>query len=170
MERRAEPGCFRVRPSMIGASRKHPTCTAPRNPGTPYFASLHPGYDFPKSLQRSRHAARALRPGHESVLSLRIMRSTCAAILLLAGMFAAEAQTPGDPAQKGSPVSISSDVIKELAPAGKLRAAINLGNPVLAQGTPEAPRGVTVDLAHELARRTGLTLELVSFTAAGKVF
>ena len=94
----------------------------------------------------------------------------CAAILLLAGMFAAEAQTPGDPPQKGSIVSIPSDVVKELAPTGKLRAAINLGNPVLAQGTPEAPRGVTVDLARELARRTGLDLELVPFPAAGKVF
>src|SRR5439155_19307138 len=78
--------------------------------------------------------------------------------------------TPGEPAQKGSIVSIPSDVVKQLAPTGKLRAAINLGNPVLAQGTPEAPRGVTVDLARELARRTGLDLELVPFPAAGKVF
>ena len=65
---------------------------------------------------------------------------------------------------------IPSDVTKQLAPTGKLRAAINLGNPVLAQGTPDAPRGVTVDLARELARRTGLALELVPFDAAGKVF
>ena len=63
------------------------------------------------------------------------------------------------------------DVVKELAPTGKLRAAINLGNPVLAQKGPGGePRGVTVDLATELARRTGLTLELVPFDAAGKVF
>src|SRR6266699_6173046 len=95
----------------------------------------------------------------------------CAAMLLLAGAFAAPAQTPGAPAQKGSIVSqVPSDVVKQLAPSGKLRAAINLGNPVLAQGTPEAPRGVTVDLARELARRTGLALELVPFAAAGKVF
>src|SRR6266699_5386791 len=95
----------------------------------------------------------------------------CAAMLLLAGAFAAPAQTPGEPAQKGSIVSqVPSDVVKQLAPSGKLRAAINLGNPVLAQGTPEAPRGVTVDLARELARRTGLALELVPFPAAGKVF
>jgi polar amino acid transport system substrate-binding protein len=94
-----------------------------------------------------------------------------AAILLLAGTFAACAQTPGEPAQKGSIVSsIPSEVVKELAPTGKLRAAINLGNPVLAQGTAEAPRGVTVDLARELARRAGLALELVPFAAAGKVF
>jgi polar amino acid transport system substrate-binding protein len=63
------------------------------------------------------------------------------------------------------------DVVKDLAPTGKLRAAINLGNPVLAQKGPDGePRGVTVDLANELARRTGLTLELVPFDAAGKVF
>ncbi len=91
-------------------------------------------------------------------------------MLLLAGMFAALAQPPGDPAQKGSIVSIPSDVVKELAPKGKLRVAINLGNPVLAQGTADAPRGVTVDLARELARRTGLALEFVPFSAAGKVF
>jgi polar amino acid transport system substrate-binding protein len=99
----------------------------------------------------------------------RFMRHTCAAILLLAGSVAALAQLP--PEQKGSPVSdVSADVTKQLAPTGKLRVAINLGNPVLAQGTPEAPRGVTVDLARELARRTGLDLTLVPFPAAGKVF
>src|SRR5262245_11176371 len=99
----------------------------------------------------------------------RFMRHTRAAILLLAGSVAALAQLP--PEQKGSPVSdVSADVTKQLAPTGKLRVAINLGNPVLAQGTPEAPRGVTVDLARELARRTGLDLTLVPFPAAGKVF
>jgi polar amino acid transport system substrate-binding protein len=97
-----------------------------------------------------------------------MLHIVCAAILLLAGISAAPAQIP---AQKGGTVSnISSDVVKQLSPTGKLRAAINLGNPVLAQGTPENPRGVTVDLARELARRTGLALELVPFAAAGKVF
>jgi polar amino acid transport system substrate-binding protein len=65
---------------------------------------------------------------------------------------------------------LSPDLIEQLAPTGRVRTAINLGNPVLAQGTPADPRGVTVDLARELARRTGLELELVPFTAAGKVF
>jgi polar amino acid transport system substrate-binding protein len=92
----------------------------------------------------------------------------CAAILFFAAISAAPAQIP---AQQGGTVSnISDDVVKQLSPTGKLRAAINLGNPVLAQGTPENPRGVTVDLARELARRTGLALELVPFAAAGKVF
>ncbi|MBA2307097.1 ABC transporter substrate-binding protein [Candidatus Dependentiae bacterium] len=58
-----------------------------------------------------------------------------------------------------------------LAPAGKLRAAINFGNPVLAAkdaATGEA-RGVSVDLARELGRRLGVPVELVSYDAAGKV-
>lgn len=61
-------------------------------------------------------------------------------------------------------------VAGELAPSGVLRASINLGNPVLAQGTPEAPGGVTVDIARELARRLGVSLELVCFDAARKSF
>ena len=61
-------------------------------------------------------------------------------------------------------------VAQDLAPGGVLRASINLGNPVLAQGTAEAPAGVTVDIARELARRLELSLELVCFDAARKSF
>jgi polar amino acid transport system substrate-binding protein len=63
----------------------------------------------------------------------------------------------------------SGELIRDFAPTGVLRAAINLGNIVLAQGTPDAPRGVTVDLARELARRLGVELRFVPFNAAGKV-
>src|SRR5688572_29300574 len=63
----------------------------------------------------------------------------------------------------------SEELIGDFAPTGPLRAAINIGNPVLAKGTPDAPRGVTVDLARELAKRLGLELEFVPFDAAGKV-
>lgn len=62
------------------------------------------------------------------------------------------------------------NVAKDLAPSGTLRASINLGNPVLAQGTPEAPTGVTVDIAREVAKRLGVQLELVCFDAARKSF
>jgi polar amino acid transport system substrate-binding protein len=56
----------------------------------------------------------------------------------------------------------------ELGTTGKLRAAINFGNPILASRGPGGePRGVSVDLAHEAARRLGLPLELVTFTSAG---
>jgi polar amino acid transport system substrate-binding protein len=77
------------------------------------------------------------------------------------------------PAQQGSPMnSVSSDVLKELAPTGKVRAAINLGNMVLAQKDPSTgrPKGITPDLAHELGRRLGVPVELFPFDAAGKVF
>jgi polar amino acid transport system substrate-binding protein len=65
-----------------------------------------------------------------------------------------------------------AEVLRELAPSGKLRAAINLGNPILAQKGPAGgdPVGVSVDLARELARRLEQPLELVIFHAAGKVF
>jgi polar amino acid transport system substrate-binding protein len=93
-------------------------------------------------------------------------RTLCALILILAATPLAFAQT-----QRGPMTTVPPDVVKDLAPTGKLRAAINLGNPVLAQKGPGGePRGVTVDLATELARRTGLALELVPFDAAGKVF
>ncbi|MET9314762.1 transporter substrate-binding domain-containing protein [Kribbella sp. NPDC003505] len=61
-------------------------------------------------------------------------------------------------------------VAEDLAPDGVLRASINLGNPVLAQGTAAAPSGVTVDIARELAGRLELPLELVCFDAARKSF
>ena len=54
----------------------------------------------------------------------------------------------------------------DLAPGGTLRAAINLGNPVLAQGTAAAPTGVAVDIAREIGARLGLPVELACFDAA----
>jgi polar amino acid transport system substrate-binding protein len=57
----------------------------------------------------------------------------------------------------------------ELAPSGKLRAAINLGNPVLASRGPGGElQGVSVDLARELAQRLGVPAELLPFDSAGK--
>ena len=57
-----------------------------------------------------------------------------------------------------------------LCPTGKLRAAINLGNPILANldTTMGQPFGVSVDLAHELAKRLNIDLELVVVTGAAK--
>ena len=62
--------------------------------------------------------------------------------------------------------------VKDLAPGGTLRAAINVGNAVLAArpATPGGePTGISVDLARELARRLGVPLQLIVFDAAGKV-
>jgi polar amino acid transport system substrate-binding protein len=63
-----------------------------------------------------------------------------------------------------------TSVRADLAPSGVLRASINLGNPVLAQGTPDEPAGVTVDIARELARRLEVPVELLCFDAARKSF
>ncbi len=66
---------------------------------------------------------------------------------------------------------ISPAVRSDLAPTGKLRAAINFGNPVLAAKDPTTgePRGVSVDLSLELARRLGVPVQFVTYDAAGKV-
>jgi polar amino acid transport system substrate-binding protein len=88
-------------------------------------------------------------------------KTLCAAMIIVAGTFAAAAQT-----------AVPPDVVKDLAPTGKLRAAINLGNSVLAQkdAATGEPKGITVDLARELGKRIGVPVELVTFEAAGKVF
>jgi polar amino acid transport system substrate-binding protein len=66
--------------------------------------------------------------------------------------------------------SVPATIAEDLAPTGTLRAAINLGNPVLAGGTPAAPSGVTVEIARELASQLGRPLELVCVDAARKSF
>ncbi len=65
-----------------------------------------------------------------------------------------------------------ADLVKEFAPTGKLRAAINSANPVLVQIDPatDAPGGVTMELARELARRLGVPLAPVVIDGAGKSF
>jgi polar amino acid transport system substrate-binding protein len=67
--------------------------------------------------------------------------------------------------------TVSPQLVREIAPEGKLRAAINFGNPVLAQRdtTTGKPQGISVDLSRELARRLGVPVEFVPFEAAGKV-
>jgi polar amino acid transport system substrate-binding protein len=67
---------------------------------------------------------------------------------------------------------VSHDVVTELAPSGRLRAAINFGNSVLAQKDPVSgePRGVAAELARELAHRLGVPVDFIVFDAAGKVF
>ncbi|MGE5292936.1 MAG: transporter substrate-binding domain-containing protein, partial [Micromonosporaceae bacterium] len=60
----------------------------------------------------------------------------------------------------------SPDIVTDLAPGGVLRAALNLNNPVLVQGPPSAPSGVTVDIAREIAARLGVGVEFSCFTGA----
>jgi polar amino acid transport system substrate-binding protein len=98
-----------------------------------------------------------------NVLYRSVVEAGCAAILLLAGTLLSSCATVP---------TVPPGARSELAPSGKLRAAINFGNPVLAQKDPTTgePRGVSVDLARELGRRLGVPVELVTFDAAGKVF
>ena len=85
---------------------------------------------------------------------------------LALALFAALAACSTQPMRPAPPAAVA-----DLAPAGKLRAAINFGNPVLASKDPATgdARGVSVDLARELAARLGVPLAVVPYTAAGRV-
>lgn len=65
-----------------------------------------------------------------------------------------------------APNTLASD----FAPGGRLRAAINLGNPILANRDAATSKvfGVSVDLATELARRLGRDVDLVVVDGAAK--
>jgi polar amino acid transport system substrate-binding protein len=63
----------------------------------------------------------------------------------------------------------TSSVRAAFTPTGRLRAAINLGNPILARKADGGGAcGVSVDLAGELAKLLDVELELVVVDAAGK--
>ena len=66
--------------------------------------------------------------------------------------------------------NLAAETVAAMAPTGVLRAAINLGNPILASTDASTGNvtGVSVDLAHELARRLGLPLQPMVFTTAGQ--
>jgi polar amino acid transport system substrate-binding protein len=66
--------------------------------------------------------------------------------------------------------NVTAGIVTDLAPTGVLRTALNLGNPVLVQGTTAAPRGVTVDIANEIAVRLGVLAEFRCFGAARESF
>jgi polar amino acid transport system substrate-binding protein len=86
-----------------------------------------------------------------------MIERTLLACSLLAAALSAEAAPP--------------DVVRDLAPSGRLRAAINFGNPVLAQKDPAtgAPRGVSAALAIELGRQLDVPVDFIPFTEAGQV-
>jgi polar amino acid transport system substrate-binding protein len=67
--------------------------------------------------------------------------------------------------------SVDSAARSALAPTGRIRVAINYGNAALAARDPATGKlsGITVDIAEELAKRTGLPVVMVPFEAAGKV-
>jgi polar amino acid transport system substrate-binding protein len=93
-----------------------------------------------------------------------LILTSSAAALLGATARAATGPNPGSASK--------AEVVQSLAPTGRLRAAINYGNTVLAQRNPQTGEltGVSVVLANTLGQRLGVAVDLVPFAAAGMVF
>lgn len=70
----------------------------------------------------------------------------------------------------GCATTPSPALVQAFAPSGRLRACINLGNPILARrdAATQQVSGVSVDLAQALAARLGVALDLVVVDAALK--
>jgi polar amino acid transport system substrate-binding protein len=65
-------------------------------------------------------------------------------------------------------MTVSPAIVRAFTPIGRLRASINLGNPVLAgKDANGQAKGVSVDLANRFAERLGVALDLVVFETAG---
>ncbi|MGK0442060.1 MAG: polar amino acid transport system substrate-binding protein [Pseudohongiellaceae bacterium] len=66
---------------------------------------------------------------------------------------------------------MSPEIVKELAPHGVLRAAINMSNFLLVTGRDKQgdPTGVSPDMAAELARRLGVGLTLLQYKTPGEI-
>ncbi len=65
--------------------------------------------------------------------------------------------------------SIDPSLIQRIAPTGRLRACINLGNPILARRDGGGqPAGISIDLAREFGRRLGLEVDLAVFDTAAR--
>ena len=62
----------------------------------------------------------------------------------------------------------STQMTQAFAPTGTLRASINLGNALLANlnSATQQAFGISIDLAHELAKRLGVGVELTLFDSA----
>jgi polar amino acid transport system substrate-binding protein len=67
--------------------------------------------------------------------------------------------------------AIDTAILRDLAPHGHFRAAINFANAALAQRDPDSgkPGGVSVALALALGEHLGVSTELVPYPAAGAV-
>lgn len=90
-------------------------------------------------------------------------------IIASATIFAGAAM-PAYSADASAKVSMNA-ARHDLAPSGRLRAAINYSNVVLAQRSPSGElTGVSVMLAQDLGKRLHVPVDLVPFNAAGAVF
>jgi polar amino acid transport system substrate-binding protein len=68
-------------------------------------------------------------------------------------------------------MSVSPEIVAELAPTGALRAGINMSNFLLVTGKTESgdPVGVSPDMAAEVARRLGVPLKLIPYKSPGEL-
>lgn len=66
---------------------------------------------------------------------------------------------------------MSQDLLSQIAPTGKLRAGINLLNFLLVTGKSAdgMPEGVAPDMAHAIAKKLGVPLELVPYATPGEL-
>jgi len=66
---------------------------------------------------------------------------------------------------------VSPTARAEIAPTGMLRVGINLGNFLLTSKDPTTgePRGIAVDLGHELGRRLGVPVEIIGYPTPGEL-
>ena len=89
---------------------------------------------------------------------------------LLALLAAAAPSTPfSAPMSNNDTTQPEASVVSAFTPTGRLRASINLGNPILAgRNAAGEPAGVSIDLAREFAKRLEVELDLVVFDTAGK--
>lgn len=97
-------------------------------------------------------------------------RSIISSVFGLAALYVA---LQGSPVLAGEAAVVSAaEAATSLVPTGRLRAAINLGNSVLAQRDAASGElgGVSVVLANELGARLGVPVELVTYRSAGMVF
>ena len=89
------------------------------------------------------------------------------------GLVAATRAAAALPARPGASVNAQattpmSDAARaELAPNGRLRAALNYSNFLLVSSRSPEHTGVAPDLARELARRAGATVEFIGYDNAG---
>ena len=112
----------------------------------------------------------------------RLLASLCGAAVILPALAASrEDRRPGwqrvaaaggrsQPGNDGT-LTMSPDVLSQLAPTGVLRAGINLGNFLLVtgRGATGDPEGVSPDMARAIADRLGVPVRYVPYARPGEL-